>query len=365
MYIDYFYHILGQSLWNNIIWNNPLWQYAVSFIVFLLTLIFIKLFKVFIIRKLQYLCHKTSNKIDELIIEVVASINWGFYFAISFLIAFRLIYVVRWLELLNIFVVWAFVIFYVVKMVEKIIVYNLNKTAEKLNEEGRFEDSKVDPSVVVFLSNLFKLVLWLLVAIIVLENLGYNVKSLAAGLGIGGIAVALAMQNVLGDIFASFSIYFDQPFKVGDFVVFGNERGTVKNIGIKSTRMQTLQGEELIVSNRELTQAQIHNYKKMQRRRIVFNFGVVYSTPSAKLKRVLEIIKEIAENIDIVDLDRVHFTKFGDYSLQFEVVYFLNSNDYIKYMDIQQDINFQIKEKFEKEKIIMAFPTQTIHVDKH
>lgn len=203
-----------------------------------------------------------------------------------------------------------------------------------------------------------------MVAIIVLENLGYNVKSLATGLGIGGIAVALAMQNVLSDIFASFSIYFDQPFRVGDFIVIGNERGTVKNIGVKSTRLQSLQGEELIISNKELTQAQIHNYKKMQRRRIVFGFGVVYDTPVAKLKKILDIVKEITESIDIVDLDRVHFTKFGDYSLQFEVVYFLNSNDYTKYMDIQQEINLKIKEKFEKEKIKMAFPTQTIQVDK-
>ncbi len=365
MNVDYFYHILGQSFWGNVFWGNTLWQYAIAFLVFLAVLLVLKLFKSIAIRKLQYICHKTINEIDELVMEVVASIGWFFYLVVALFVSFRLLNIPNFLNVLSVFVLVVFIILYVIKIIEKIVVFHLNKTAEKMNENGETEDRKVDPAIVKFLSSLLKVILWTLAAIIVLENLGYNVTSLAAGLGIGGIAIALAMQNVLGDIFASFSIYFDQPFKVGDFIVIGAERGVVQNIGIKSTRLKTLQGEELVVSNRELTQTQIHNFKKMQRRRIVFNFGVVYSTPSAKLKRILEIVKEITEDIDIVDLDRVHFAKFAEFSLNFEVVYFLNSKEYNVFMDTQQEINFQIKEKFEKEKIVMAFPTQTIHLEKN
>jgi len=197
-----------------------------------------------------------------------------------------------------------------------------------------------------------------------LSNFGYNISTLIAGLGIGGVAIALALQNILTDIFASFSIYFDKPFQTGDFIIVGNDLGVVKKIGIKTTRLQTLQGEELVISNKELTETRIHNYKKMQKRRIVFNFGLTYDTSSAKLKKVLQILKGIIDKIEIAELDRVHFNKFGDFSLNFEVVYYLASSDYNEYMDTQQAINLAIKEKFEKDGIKFAYPTQTVFVNK-
>ncbi len=205
---------------------------------------------------------------------------------------------------------------------------------------------------------------WLVAAIIVFQNLGYNVSALVAGLGVGGIAIAFAVQNILTDIFSSFSIYFDRPFQEGDYIVVGDDSGTVKKIGIKSTRIQSLKGEELIVSNKELTETRIHNYKKMRERRISFNFGVVYETPTEKLRKIPEIVKSITDKIELVRLDRVHFDKFGDFSLSFEVVYYLNTSDYNKYMDIQQDINIDLKEAFKKEKIDFAYPTQTVFLNK-
>ena len=214
------------------------------------------------------------------------------------------------------------------------------------------------------LKKVVKGVLWAIAIIIVLSNFGYNVSTLAAGLGIGGIAIAFAFQAILGDIFASFSIYFDKPFKIGDFILIGNDMGTVKHIGIKTTRIQTLQGQELIVSNKELTETRVHNYKKMERRRISFTFGVEYDTKLKKLEKILEIVKEIFKKIKIADLDRVHFKQFGDFSLNFEVVYYVNKPDYLEYMDTQQEINFALKERFEKESIEFAFPTQTIYVNK-
>jgi small-conductance mechanosensitive channel len=200
--------------------------------------------------------------------------------------------------------------------------------------------------------------------IFIMSNLGFDVTSLVAGLGIGGIAVALALQSVLSDVFSSFSIYFDKPFQAGDFIIVGQHMGIVKHIGIKSTRIQTLQGEELIISNKELTSARVQNFKKMEKRRITFTFGVTYQTPVKKLKKIPEMVKEIVAKIELADLDRVHFRKYGDFSLNFEVVYYVKIPDYGKYMDTQQEINLALKERFEKEGIEFAYPTQTIFLNK-
>ena len=214
------------------------------------------------------------------------------------------------------------------------------------------------------LQTLFRMIVVAVGILILLDTLGISITPLLASLGIGGLAVAFALQNVLTDIFASFSIQLDRPFKIGDFIITGDDMGVVKNIGIKSTRIQTLQGEELVMSNKELTETRIHNYKKMEKRRIAFNFRVTYDTPVEKLKKILTLVKDIIDKVELVDLDRVHFRKFGDFSLDFEVVYYLNSSDYNKYMDTQQEINLAIKEKFEKESIKFAYPTQTIFINK-
>lgn len=223
---------------------------------------------------------------------------------------------------------------------------------------------KAPPMVIDFLSKFLKVSLWGVAVIFILSNLGYNVSTLVAGLGIGGIAIALAVQNVLGDIFSSLSIYFDKPFVVGDFIIVGEDLGVVKKIGIKSTRIQTLQGQELVISNRELTESRINNYKKMERRRIVFGFGIKYETPLKKVKKIPGIVKDIVNNMELAQADRVHFKEFGDFSLNFEAVYYLNSSEYNKYMDTQEEINFAIKERFEKEDIEFAYPTQTVFVNR-
>ena len=191
------------------------------------------------------------------------------------------------------------------------------------------------------------------------------------GLAIGGAATAIvigfALQSVLSDFFSAFSIYFDRPFEIGDYIVVGEYSGTVKKIGMKSTRVQLLQGEELVLPNSELTKTSVRNFKKMKRRRINFSFGVTYDTPNDKLKKIPEIIQKIINPDKIEDLyklDRVHFTEFGDFSLNFEIVYYMKSQDYLKYRDTQQKINFAIREAFEKEGIEMAFPTQTIFLNK-
>ena len=206
--------------------------------------------------------------------------------------------------------------------------------------------------------------LWGIALVYIVSLFGYDVTTVVASFGVLGIVLAFGLQEVLSDIFASISIFFDKPFEIGDFIIVGDSIGVVKEVGLKSTRVQSLWGQEVVIPNKELTSARINNYKKMKRRRIQFSFGVVYEISAEKLEKVLEITKEIVANIELAELDRVHFKEYGDFSLNFEVVYYVNTSDYSKYMDIQQEINFLLKKRFEKEAISFAYPTQTIIVNK-
>jgi len=209
-------------------------------------------------------------------------------------------------------------------------------------------------------------IIYIFALLFILAAFNIDLSGVVIGLGVGGIAIALALQNVLSDAFSAFSIYFDKPFEIGDYIVVGDHSGTVKKIGIKSTRVQLLQGEELVLSNSVLTSTSVRNFKKMEKRRITFSFGVTYATPTNKLRKIPGIIKDIvnSKKLQYIDrLDRVHFTEFGDFSLNFQVIYYLKTKDYVKYRDTQQEINFAIKETFEKEGIEMAFPTQTIFIN--
>jgi small-conductance mechanosensitive channel len=198
----------------------------------------------------------------------------------------------------------------------------------------------------------------------ILAVFNVDLSGLIVGLGVGGIAVALALQNILSDAFSAFMIYFDRPFEVGDFIEVAGYSGTIKKIGIRSTRLQLLQGEELVMSNRELTTASIQNFKELKKRRISFKFGVASNTPLDKLRKVPAMVEEIIKKVNFVEFDRVHFASFGDFSLNFEAVYYVKVPDYAKYMDAKQKINFAIMEAFEKEGIVMPFPTQTIFLAK-
>jgi len=206
-----------------------------------------------------------------------------------------------------------------------------------------------------------KIAVWSLALLLMLDNFGIDVTALVAGLGIGGIAVALAAQNILGDLFASLSIVLDKPFVLGDFIIVGDLMGTVEHIGLKTTRLRSLSGEQLIFSNNDLLQSRIRNYKRMEQRRIVFSLGVTYDTPADKIKAIPAILRAAVEKQQQVRFDRAHFKEYGDSSLLYEVVYIVQSADFNLYMDIQQQINFDILDRFQAEKIEFAFPTRTVY----
>ncbi len=198
----------------------------------------------------------------------------------------------------------------------------------------------------------------------ILENFGVNVTTLMAGLGVGGIAVALAVQNVLGDFLASLTIIFDKPFIVGDFIVVGDLSGTVESIGIKTTRIRSLSGQEVIVPNSDLLSSRVNNYKRMQERRVVFRMGVTYQTPLAQLKELAAKIRAVVESDKMARFDRCHFVGFGDSSLDFETVYFVKSAEYNDYADLHQRICLKIMDLMENEKIEFAYPTRTLFLEK-
>lgn len=228
---------------------------------------------------------------------------------------------------------------------------------------GRSTDGSIR-SALALIQFMGRLVVWSIAFLLILDNLGFDVTALVAGLGIGGVAVALAAQSVLGDLFASLAIVLDKPFEVGDFIIFGDGYlGTVERIGIKTTRIRALSGEQLVVANGDLLNSRIRNYKRMQQRRIVFSIGVTYETPADKLARIPAMLKQIIEaQGDKSRFDRAHLRSFGDFAINYEVVHWVQSADYNVYMDVQQDINLAIIECFANEGIEFAYPTQMLHL---
>lgn len=330
--------------------------YATALIIFAISLLILRLFKFVIIKKLKKISEKTKTKYLDIAIDTVDKIGWYFYILISLYATFHYLESSKGglfseIDTILYYIIVAIVIYYAVKTIHALVDHGTGMLIKRKDIE-----KDIDISTIELFSKVVKWALWLIAIIIILSNLGYNVATIVAGLGIGGIAIAFALQNVMGDIFASFSIFLDKPFKKGDYVIFGTEEGIVKNIGMKSTRVEALQGQEIIVPNKTLTDTTVHNYKKMDYRRIVFNFSIKYETSTANLEKIPKIIKEIVTNVKMVRFGRAHFYKFGDFGYIFEVVYFVDSGDYGKYMDVQQEINFAIKKYFEVERIELAYP---------
>jgi small-conductance mechanosensitive channel len=327
-----------------------------------LTIIF-KIVQVIVVARLKALSRKTSTDIDDVVIDAIASIKPWVYTFVAFFVAAQTLTLPHWLDM----IFTALFLFAVVWQAIEIAVCFVDYFTKRVLEKDEDGDGQADPNSAMaanMVALLARIVLWTFGILFVLSNLGIEITSLIAGLGIGGVAVAFALQGILTDLFSSFSLYFDKPFRIGDYIIIGDNDGVVEKIGIKTTRIRTLQGEELVVSNAELTSTRVQNFKKMQERRIASRFGVIYETPYETMKEIPGMIERIFEAVDGARLDRVHFTEFGDSALLFDFVYYVASPDYAKYMDIQQQINFEIMSKFAETGIEFAYPTQTLYVKK-
>jgi small-conductance mechanosensitive channel len=232
----------------------------------------------------------------------------------------------------------------------------------RMRIRGEAATSVAGQTTVGALRFLILLAVWSGVVLLVLANIGVDVTALIAGLGVGGVAVALAVQNILGDLFASLSIVLDRPFEVGDFIVVDDLMGTVENVGLKTTRVRSLSGEQLVFSNANLLSARIRNYQRLQERRVVFAVGVTYQTPPAQVRAIPALIREAIEAAPLTRFDRAHFKAFGDSALEFEAVYYVLDADYNRYMETQEAINLELLDRLMSRKIEFAYPTRTLHL---
>lgn len=339
------------------LWENTIKDYILTIVVFILAVIIFRIIKYEIVQKLKSAADKTKIDIDNVLVKVVDKIGWPFYIFFAVCISIKFIQLPDIVSLFFSYAVPIVIIFIIVRSLQQFVDYGLRKVAKEKEIEN-------ETSLVNVLSRIIKGSLWALAFVYILSLWGQDITSIVASFGVIGIVLAFGLQHVLSDIFASFSIFFDKPFEIGDFIIVENDLGVVKNVGIKSTRIQSIWGQEVIIPNKKLTSSRINNYKKMERRRVQFNFGLIYDTSAEKLEEAISITKDVINKIDLTELDRVHFKEYGDFSLNFEVVYYVNTPDYNKYMDIQQEINLTLKKRFEKKGISFAYPTQTVIVNK-
>lgn len=333
------------------------WIIALAVAVVIYTVL--KLLKAVFHRKLKKLSAKTATDVDDLVADLIRRIKFFFLFPISVYLGSKVLSLSGKADDILGKIVTIAVIFQGAVWGSAIFDFALARS-----RKGKEGAEEADQTKLAALGFVFRIALWSLVLLLALDNLGIKVTALVAGLGVGGIAVALAVQNILGDLFASLSIVLDKPFAIGDFIVVDDLRGTVEHVGLKTTRVRGLGGEQLILANSDLLKSRIRNYKRMEQRRIAFTVGVIYQTPAEKLDRIPEIVRAVIEAQENCRFDRSHFAAFGDFSLNFETVYFVTSADYLVYMDVQQAIYLGLYRRFQEEGIEFAYPTQTVFVER-
>jgi small-conductance mechanosensitive channel len=332
------------------------WIYAGATVI--VVFLIVRISKAILFRQINKIAAKTATGWDDLAAGLIDKIKFFFLIVVAFYAGSRLLTLPNAItDFINKFVGIVLLI-QIGILATEVIRFWLT-----LYRKQKIEDHADVVTTVTSVGFIVKILLWLIILLIALDNLGVNVSALIAGLGVGGIAVALAVQNILGDLFASFSIVLDKPFVIGDFIIVDNFLGTIEHIGLKTTRVRSLSGEQLIFSNSDLLKTRIRNFKRMYERRVVFSIGVVYQTSHGKLAKIPKIIKNIIEKQEQTRFDRAHFKEYGSYSLNFEIVYWIGNPDYNIYMDIQQAINLEIFQQFEREGIEFAYPSQSIYIN--
>ena len=337
--------------------GNSLLQWAIAFAVLLVSYLLLRLANRLVGRRLAALSTRTDTQWDDVIAEAINKTKALFLFVAGIFIASHFLQLPGRTQS---FIHNLFVIALLIQAGIWLGVITL--TTLEQHRQRALKKNPAAATTINAMGFLSRILIWSVVLLVALDNLGIDVTALVAGLGIGGVAVALSVQNILGDLFASLSIILDKPFVIGDFLIIDDYMGSVEYVGLKTTRVRSLSGEQLIFSNSDLLKSRIRNYGRMFERRVVFNIGVTYDTPREKLRRIPDIIREAIQAQDKTRFDRSHFMKYGDYALQFETVYYVLSADYNSYMDRQQAIYFAIHEAFEREHIEFAYPTRTLYV---
>lgn len=339
--------------------GNTIQTWLVASGILIIAFIILKTVHSLAISRLSRIAEKTETQIDDLVVAMLKSTKFFTLILISAYLASTVVTLKPSTEA------------HLMKAVMLVLILQAGLWASTgfsfwldRNIKKRMDQDSSSVTTITFLGFMVRICLWAVILLMILGNLGVNITGLVAGLGIGGIAVALAVQNILGDLLASLSIVLDKPFIIGDFIVIDSHAGTIEHIGLKTTRIRSLSGEQLIFSNNDLLKSRVRNYKRMSERRILFGFGVIYQTSLEKLKAIKEIVSKIIREEEHARLDRVHFKEYGDFSLNFEVVYFVTQPDYNTYMDVQERINQEMFRQFAEEGIEFAYPTQTLFLQR-
>ncbi|MBN1259086.1 MAG: mechanosensitive ion channel family protein [Anaerolineae bacterium] len=345
-------------VFETVIWNNALRAWLAALLVTLFTAAGLIVITRLLLRRLTKIAAKTEIGIDDLFVDLLRASRAYFYWSAAVYVGSLVLslpqLLTNWLRVLAMGIFLLQLGFWGTVAIQHIVTQEAKKRA--------LEDASAATTVNAF-GVVARVVLWGVIVLLILDNLPHvEITTLLASLGIGGIAVALAVQNILGDLFASLSIALDRPFVIGDFITVGDFMGTVEKIGLKSTRVRSISGEQLIFSNTDLLDSRIRNYKRMAERRVVFSIGVGVDTPAEVLERIPGVLHEIVESQPQARFSRAHFKDFGDFTFNYEVVYIATTADYNVFMDVQQAINLAILKRFHEERIALPYPTQSVLV---
>lgn len=333
-----------EFLSTTVVLGNSLLAYAWFLLTLFGLIILFQVIQSVILKRLERLVQRSHTDLDDVVVRVVKTIKPPFYLFLALYWSLRSLSIIPFLQrIINVFlIVWVIVQAVVALQVAIDAVFQRRIKSER---------HKGHQSVLEVMRGVVRFVLWTVGLLFVLSNLGININSLIAGLGIGGIAVALAAQNILSDLFNSLVIYFDQPFEVGDFIVIGEDKGTVQRIGVKSTRVKSLSGEEIIIPNRDIAAARIKNFKRLHERRISFRVGVEASASPERLREVPALIEGVIKDIPHVRFGRAHLHELTEHNMYFEVIYHVLDHDYSVYMNVHQRILLGLVSAFGNEKI--------------
>lgn len=345
------------SILERVYFGNTVLDYLIALGIILAGFLVVAVFKRVVLQKIKGWTEKTTTNFDDYIIQSIERFGIpALYITIVYVGLNYLTFTERGTYIVKIAATVA-ITFFAIRLVSHALLLLLESYVRR--QENGEEKVKQLGGIMLIIN----VIIWGIGLLFLFDNLGYDVTAVVAGLGIGGIAIALAAQNILGDLFNYFVIFLDRPFEIGDFIIVDDKMGTVEYIGIKTSRVKSLSGEQLVFANSDLTKSRIHNYKRMERRRVVYKIGVIYQTPYEQVKEIPEMIKSIILEQEMVEFDRSHFAGYGDWSLNFEAVYYVLSSDFTKHMDVLQAINLRLFEAFEKAGIEFAFPTRTLYVN--
>lgn len=337
--------------------NNTVLTYLQFILALTVSMTVLKGIELIVLKHLKTLSVKTSSLFDDFLVNTIEKTLLPIAYFLAFFFSTKILaldpVLIKWINI----IVLAFTIAFAAILVSSLVIFYSNKYVAKITSGANSQ------LLSKWTGGIIKAVVWSIALILFLDNIGIKITSLITGLGIGGIAIAFAAQTLLVDFFCCFTIFLDKPFEVGDFIVTGSQKGTVEHVGLKTTRLRSPEGEQIIISNSDLTNSRINNYKTLQERRVLFRIGVTYETAAEKLQQIPELVTDIIKSMADVRFGRAHFCAFSPYSLDFEIVYYVLSDDYDKYMDINQEVNYRIKQEFDNRGIEFANTAKALRME--